>query len=98
MIYNNNTYGFSHEGKIYLNPEIMNYEVPLHEYTHIWDNYCQKTNPELWEKGKFILKDTYYWNEVKSDPNYADIADNDDLVLRCISILFRKVVQQKFHL
>lgn len=26
-------------------------------------------------------KDTYYWNEVKSDPNYADIKNNDDLVL-----------------
>ncbi len=81
MVQNGNTYGFAYEGKIYLNPEICNSDVAVHEYTHLWDNYCQKTNPELWEKGKSILKDTYYWNEVKSDPNYTDIADNDDLVL-----------------
>ena len=32
-------------------------------------------------KGKEIFKDTYYWNEIKSDPNYTDIKNNDDLVL-----------------
>ncbi len=76
-----NTYGFAYEGKIYLNPDIMNSEVAVHEYTHLWDNYTQRTNPELWEKGKSIFKNTKFWEEVKSDPNYADIADNDNLLL-----------------
>jgi len=78
---NEQTYGFAHEGKIYLNPEIASSEVAIHEYTHLWDNYTQRTNPELWEKGKNIFKKTSLWEEVKSDPNYADIADNDDLLL-----------------
>lgn len=80
-VLDNQTYGFAYEGKIYLNPDIMNSEVAVHEYTHLWDNYIQRTNPELWEKGKEIFKDTYYWNEIKSDPNYTDIKNNDDLVL-----------------
>ena len=80
-ILDNQTYGFAYEGKIYLNPEIMNSEVGVHEYTHLWDNYTQRTNPELWEKGKSIFKNTKFWEEVKADPNYADIADNDDLLL-----------------
>ena len=80
-ILDNQTYGFAYEGKIYLNPEIMNSEVGIHEYTHLWDNYTQRTNPELWEKGKSIFKNTKFWEEVKADPNYADIADNDDLLL-----------------
>ena len=75
------TYGFAYEGKIYLNPEIWNSEVAVHEYTHLWDNYIQRTNPELWEKGKQIFRNTRFWNEVKNDPNYEDIADNDDLLL-----------------
>lgn len=75
------TYGFAYEGKIYLNPEIMNSEVAVHEYTHLWDNYTQRTNPELWEKGKSIFKNTKFWEEVKADPNYADISDNDNLLL-----------------
>lgn len=81
MVHNGNTYGFAYEGKIYLNPDIMNSEVAVHEYTHLWDNYTQKTNPELWQKGKDIFKGTSYWYEVKYDPNYADIKNNDDLVL-----------------
>lgn len=80
-VLDNQIYGFAYEGKIYLNPDIMNSEVAVHEYTHLWDNYIQRTNPELWEKGKEIFKDTYYWNEIKSDPNYTDIKNNDDLVL-----------------
>lgn len=80
-VLDNQTYGFTYEGKIYLNPDIMNSEVAVHEYTHLWDNYTQKTNPQLWEKGKSIFKNTKFWEEVKADPNYADIADNDDLLL-----------------
>lgn len=78
---NDNTYGFAYEGKIYLNPDIMNSEVAVHEYTHLWDAYTQRTNPELWQKGKEIFKNTQFWKDVKADPNYADIANNEDLLL-----------------
>lgn len=81
MVQNGNTYGFAYEGKIYLNPEIWNSDVAVHEYTHLWDNYIQKTNLELWEKGKQIFQNTRFWEEVKADPNYANISDNDDLIL-----------------
>lgn len=81
FIHNNQTYGFTHNGKIYLDPEIMNSNVAVHEYTHLWDKYTQNTNPELWQKGKDILSKTHLWQEVKADPNYADISSDDDLVL-----------------
>lgn len=81
FIQNGSVYGFAYNGKIYLNPDIMNSNVAVHEYTHLWDSYTQRTNPELWQKGKDIFKNTHYWEEVKNDPNYADIADDDDLVL-----------------
>lgn len=78
---NNEVYGFAHNSKIYLNPEIMNSDVAVHEYTHLWDSYTKRINPELWQKGKDIFKNTKFWSDVKADPNYADIADNDDLLL-----------------
>jgi len=81
LIQNEQVYGFTYNDKIYLNPDIMNSEVVVHEYTHLWDNYTQRTNLELWQKGKNIFKETYLWDEVKADPNYADISDNDDLIL-----------------
>ena len=59
----------------------MNSNVAVHEYTHLWDKYTQNTNPELWQKGKDILSKTHLWQEVKADPNYQDIASDDDLVL-----------------
>ncbi len=55
-VLDNQTYGFAYEGKIYLNSKLLKSETPVHEYTHLWDNYCQKTNPELWAKGKEIFK------------------------------------------
>lgn len=76
-----NVYGFAHEGKIYLNPDFLNSNVAVHEYTHLWDEYTRRTNPELWQKGMNIFKDTKFFAEVKSDPNYADIANDDNLVL-----------------
>ena len=78
---NNNTYGFVYSGKIYLNPEIMNSNAAVHEYTHLWDAYTQKTNPALWDKGLDLFRNTKYWNEVISDPNYQDIKDDENLVL-----------------
>lgn len=78
---NGEIYGFAHGGKIYLDPDLMNANTPAHEYTHLWDAYTRQTNPELWERGKDIFRQTLLWNEVKDDPNYADIADDDDLLL-----------------
>lgn len=76
-----NVYGFAYEGKIYLNPDFLSSNVAVHEYTHLWDEYTRRTNPELWQKGIDIFKDTKFFNEVKNDPNYADIANDDNLVL-----------------
>ncbi len=81
LIKDNQTYGFTHNGKVYLNPEIMNANAAVHEYTHLWDKYMQNSNPELWERGKEILSKTHLWSEVKADPNYADISNDDDLIL-----------------
>ena len=81
MISDGTTYGFAYNGKIYLNPDFLNSNVAVHEYTHLWDKYIQNTNPELWERGKEAFKKTSLWEQVKSDPSYTDIAGDDDLIL-----------------
>ena len=75
------TYGFAYNGKIYLNPDFLNSNVAVHEYTHLWDKYIQNTNPELWERGKEAFKKTSLWEQVKNDPSYTDITGDDDLIL-----------------
>ena len=78
---NGKTYGFAYEGKIYLNPALAESETAIHEYTHLWDSYTQKTNPELWQKGLNIFKDTSLWEDVINDENYADIKNDENLIL-----------------
>ena len=75
------TYGFAYNGKIYLNPDFLNSNVAVHEYTHLWDKYIQNTNPELWERGKEAFKKTSLWEQVKNVPSYTDITGDDDLIL-----------------
>lgn len=94
MVSNGTTYGFTHEGKIYLNPDVLSAEVAMHEYTHLWDNLTRKDNTELWSKGLQIFKGTSLWNEVVNDENYADIKDDENLVLsECHARITGKVAE-----
>lgn len=50
-------YGFTYKGKIYIDKTKINPDVPIHEYTHLWDNIIQQAKPELWERGVELLKE-----------------------------------------
>ena len=73
-------YGWTVGGKIYLNRDAMNPETPIHEYTHIWDDMVKNRKPELWKRGVELLKQTPLWDEVKNDPNYSNIRDDEDAI------------------
>ena len=73
-------YGWTVGGEVYLNKDAMNPETPVHEYTHLWDMMVQRENPELWERGKELMKETPLWDEVKDDPAYSDIRDDEDAI------------------
>lgn len=69
-------YGFTYNRKIYIDPKILNMEVPIHEYTELWCEAIEEQNPELWSKGKKLLKQTNIWQQVNSDPNYRDLPED----------------------
>lgn len=77
---NGQVYGFVKNNIIYLDAENMRADIPIHEYTHIWDRVVRATNRELWEHGKSLLKELPLWNEIKNNPAYKQIADNEDLL------------------
>lgn len=52
----------------------------MHEYTHLWDDMVRRENLELWARGKELLRQTPLWDAVVNDPNYADIATDEDAV------------------
>lgn len=76
LIAHGEIYGYVADGKIYLVKDKLNPATPIHEYTHLWDNACRIKNPELWERGVELMKQTSLWGEIKADPNYAGLDEN----------------------
>ena len=72
--------GWTKDGIIYLTRDGLNPETPIHEYTHIWADAVRKYNPALWSNVKSLMKRLPQWKQVVSDPNYQDIAGNEDAV------------------
>lgn len=72
MTPNGEIYGFvTKNGDIYLDDTIISPEHPIHEYTHLWDRIVSKRNPELWQRGVELMKQTSEWNKILNDDNYG---------------------------
>ena len=69
-------YGFTYKGKIYLDPNTMSIEAPIHEYTELWSASVAKSNPALWAKGVELIKQTDTWKQVNNDPNYRNLSED----------------------
>lgn len=80
-------YGATVGGKIYLNRERLNPNTPIHEYTHLWFSALEKANPELYKRGIELMKQLPIWEEVKTDPNYANLSGDDAIASECLSRL-----------
>lgn len=73
-------YGMTIDDRIYVTQKGFNAETLMHEYTHLWAMAMMNGNPEGWQSVKDLLKDTALWDEVRQDPLYAGIRDNEDYV------------------
>lgn len=91
---NGEVFGFAYEGEIYADEELVNSNVIAHEYTHIWDGYVKNNNPELWQRGKNILKGTSLWQEVAEDKNYENLKTDDEILSECHSRIVGKMAEQ----
>lgn len=80
-------YGATVGGKIYLNQEHLNPNTPIHEYTHLWFSALEKANPELYKRGVELMRQLPIWEEVKTDPNYANLSGDDAIASECLSRL-----------
>lgn len=71
-------YGWSVGGRIYLTPEGVNPNTPVHEYTHLWASAIEQRNPELWAEVVEAMKQSPVWNEVMADEAYRDIWNDEN--------------------
>ncbi len=70
-------YGWAVGGRIYLTPEGVNPNTPVHEYTHLWASAIEQRNPELWAEVVEAVKLSPAWAEVSTDEAYRDIWNDD---------------------
>ena len=70
-------YGFTVNGKIYLDPRIATAETAIHEYAHLWADMLRQMNPEAWNDIVQLMKGTSVWDEVKS--LYPELKTEDEI-------------------
>ncbi|MDR1089939.1 MAG: hypothetical protein LBL79_02595 [Prevotella sp.] len=71
---NGDTYGFvTPDGTVYLDPNKMNANTPIHEFAHLWNHFIKENNPELWAKGVELIKETSYFRDVINDEAYRNL-------------------------
>ena len=73
-------YGWTFNNQIYLTPEGINPETPVHEYTHLWANAMMIRNPDQWDSIKSLLSKTQEWHNVYNDPLYTAIREDEDRI------------------
>ena len=72
-----NAYGFTVNGKVYIDPRMVNAETPIHEYTHLWSTALRERNPKEWKNVVELMKGTDVWDEVVR--TYPELKTDDDI-------------------
>lgn len=77
---NGEAYGYTVDGKIYIDPRIANSETPIHEYAHLWAEAVRSENPKEWENIVNLMKGLKpVWDKVRREYPHletdSDIAD-----------------------
>lgn len=68
-------YGYTDGKEIVLNQEHLNPNTPIHEYQHLWRTAAKEMNPELIEHGDKLIMQTQLFADLKQDPNYNYLTD-----------------------
>lgn len=68
-------YGYTDGKQIVLNQKHLNPNTPIHEYQHIWRTAAKAKNPELIEHGDNLIRQTEWFKNLQSDPNYKHLSE-----------------------
>ena len=71
-------YGYQMGDTIYLTPEGINPDTPIHEYAHLWAKTMQRIDPERWAQTKRALKSLPVWEAVARSEGYRHLRGDED--------------------
>ena len=84
-------------GSVYLNPETMDANTPLHECAHLWNALIRTANPELWARGRYLIEQSPYAFEVRNEESYSGLSAEeraDEALARAIADRGEKILKQ----
>ena len=84
-------------GSVYLNPETMDANTPLHECAHLWNALIRNANPELWARGRYLIEQSPYAVEVRNEAAYSGLSAEeraDEALARAIADRGEKILKQ----
>ena len=61
---------------VYVGPHAT-FETPIHELGHVWEEQLRIANPELWKRGRDLLKGSDYARAVYNIPKYRSYLKNE---------------------
>jgi len=68
------------DGNVYLNPELMTYDTPVHEFGHIWLGLLRVNNPEMYQIGVNLVQGSKYLeNALNAGYANGDVATEEAL-------------------
>ena len=74
-------YGLTTNGDIYLNPDFKDLNTPIHEMGHIWVDFIQTTNQNLYDKGLSLVENTPEFEASKKVYGDTDKARKEALAI-----------------
>ena len=81
---NGEAYGFTVDGKIYIDTRIANTETPIHEYAHLWAEALRNGNAKEWNNVVGLMKGTSVWKEVTK--RYPELKSDDEIAEEVIAL------------
>jgi hypothetical protein len=73
-------YGFTTpDGTVYLDPDHLNANTPIHEFGHLWNSFIKSNNKKLYDRGAAIVKRSKYWKEINDNPFYARLTEDEKI-------------------
>ena len=84
---NGQSYGFTQNGEIYVDPRIAKPDTPIHEYSHLWAEAMRIVNPEEWRHIVDLMKEARWtngkgvkvsvWDDVKAE--YPELQTDNEI-------------------
>lgn len=65
--------GMYFNNTVFLNPDRVGLDTPIHEFGHVWYQVAKQVRPEVIERGRSLIRGSQYLRDVQNTPEYANL-------------------------